>query len=90
MANYARFGELRKVLHKLCDALQAAGSEHQIEFDSLLVIVHYYATRAAMQTLSGLESHVAKLSTALLRYTNIVPADRAFYEAGKGKSPNLY
>jgi len=55
------------------NSLQSAGSEHQLEFENLLLIVHYYAMRAAMRTLNGLDGHIAKLSTALLRHTNIVP-----------------
>ena len=31
-----------------------AGSAHQLEFDNLLLIIHYYALRAAMKTLNGL------------------------------------
>lgn len=82
VVNYNRYGALRKVLHLVVNALQSAGSEHHLEFDNLLLIVHYYAMRSAMQTLSGLDGHISKISTSLLRHTNIIPADRAFYEAG--------
>ena len=59
-----------------------AGSEFQLEFDNLLLIVHYYTFRAAMKGLTGLDDQIAKISTCLLRYTEIIPADKAFYEAG--------
>ena len=59
-----------------------AGSEFQLEFDNLLLIVHYYTFRAAMKSLTGLDDQIAKISTSLLRYTEIIPADKAFYEAG--------
>ena len=59
-----------------------AGSEFQLEFDNLLLIVHYYTFRAAMKGLTGLDDQIAKISTSLLRYTEIIPADKAFYEAG--------
>ena len=58
------------------------GSEFQLEFDNLLLIVHYYTFRAAMKGLTGLDDQIAKISTSLLRYTEIIPADKAFYEAG--------
>jgi intraflagellar transport protein 172 len=59
-----------------------AGSAIHDEFDTLLVISHYYATRAASREIKALDHLVAKLSTSLLRHTDIIPADKAFYEAG--------
>ena len=59
-----------------------AGSAIHEEFDTLLVICHYYSTRAASKEVKTLEHLVAKLSTSLLRHTDIIPADKAFYEAG--------
>ena len=34
--------------------LTSSGSEHQLEFENLITIIHYYALRAAMKTLTGL------------------------------------
>lgn len=51
------------------------------EFETLLLISHYYATRAAAQANPSLAPIAAKLSVALLRHTDIVPADKAFHEA---------
>ena len=42
-----------------------AGSEFQLEFDNLLLIVHYYTFRAAMKGLTGLDDQIAKISTSL-------------------------
>lgn len=49
---------------------------------SLLLISHYYATRAACRQISSLQFLGTKISVALLRFTNIIPVDKAFYEAG--------
>ena len=48
----------------------------------MLLIAHYYAARSAAMGHKSLESVAAKLSVALLRHTEIVPADKAFFEAG--------
>ena len=59
-----------------------SGNTHHRHFETQLLISHYLATRAAFQGIDQLDTLVAKLSTSLLRYTDIVPADKAFYEAG--------
>ena len=59
-----------------------AGSLAHRDFEQHLLISHYLATRAAFQGVQQLEALVAKLSTSLLRHSDIVPADKAFYEAG--------
>ena len=52
------------------------------EFEKMLLVAHYYAARSAALGHKSLESVGTKLSVALLRYTDIIPADKAFYEAG--------
>lgn len=52
------------------------------EFDLLLTIVHYYATRSACLGQQTLENQAAKISISLLRHTDVIPVDKAFYEAG--------
>ncbi|PIK55820.1 putative intraflagellar transport protein [Apostichopus japonicus] len=82
---YKMWADLRDVLLNLCDNLAKASgvdSAQREEFDSMLMISHYYATRSACMGQESLESLVAKLSISLLRHTDIVPADKAFYEAG--------
>jgi intraflagellar transport protein 172 len=59
-----------------------AGSAVHDEFDTLLVISHYYAARCAYKEVKTLDHLVAKLSTSLLRHTDVIPADKAFFEAG--------
>jgi intraflagellar transport protein 172 len=48
----------------------------------LLTLAHFCATRCACHEVDGLESLAAKLSIALLRFTDVIPSDKAYYEAG--------
>ncbi|KAH9371348.1 hypothetical protein HPB48_007917 [Haemaphysalis longicornis] len=52
------------------------------DFSRLLLVSNYYATRSACQGQDTLAEHATKISVSLLRYTEHVPADKAFYEAG--------
>lgn len=74
-AAYANFGTLRKVLYKVVESLKQAGSEHQLEFDNLLLISHYFAIRSAMQSIGGLETHIAKVSPRLLIFITLTQRD---------------
>lgn len=51
-------------------------------FDELLWVFHYHALRAACRGVDELQPLAAKVSVALLRHADLIPADRAFYEAG--------
>lgn len=57
--------------------------ETKSHFKNLLLISHYYALRTACRQVSNLKGIGVKISVALLRYTDIIPADKAFYEAGE-------
>lgn len=47
------------------------------------MIAHYYAIRsAALAVAPQLNKIAAQISISLLRHTNVIPADKAFYEAG--------
>lgn len=59
-----------------------AESSIHTEFEILLNISHYYASRCAFNELESLKYLVSKVSSSLLRHTDIIPADKAFYEAG--------
>ena len=59
-----------------------ANSPQHEEFESMLLIAHYYAARSAAMGNKSTESIAAKLSVSLLRHTDIIPADKAFFEAG--------
>ncbi|CAG5928433.1 unnamed protein product [Menidia menidia] len=60
---------------------EANSPAHQ-EFEQMLLVGHYLASRSAAKGLEQLLSISAKLSVSLLRHTEIIPADKAFYEAG--------
>lgn len=84
-AGYSTYAGLRNMLLSLAEEMSStaeAGSLHHREFERHLVISHYLATRAAFQGVDQLKPLVAKLSTSLLRHTDILPADKAFYESG--------
>lgn len=59
-----------------------ANSPPHQEFESMLLIAHYYANRSAAMAQKSLDSIAAKLSVSLLRHTDVIPADKAFFEAG--------
>lgn len=59
----------------------ANGPDHE-EFEKHLLIAHYYATRSSAMAHKSLDSIATKLAVSLLRHTDIIPADKAFFEAG--------
>lgn len=60
-----------------------AGSLAHREFEEHLLITHYLAVRAACLGVPQLKTLASKLSVSLLRHTNILSADKAFFEAGQ-------
>ncbi|PNI28628.1 IFT172 isoform 8 [Pan troglodytes] len=82
---YHSWADLRDVLFNLCENLvksSEANSPVHEEFKTMLLIAHYYATRSAAQSVKQLETVAARLSVSLLRHTQLLPVDKAFYEAG--------
>ncbi|KAM8953335.1 intraflagellar transport protein 172 homolog [Pelodytes ibericus] len=82
---YHSWADLRDLLHNLCENLvksSEASSPCHKEFGQMLLIAHYCATRSASLCLPQLEVLAAKLCISLLRHTDLLPADKAFYEAG--------
>ena len=73
-------------LYLLQSENMAKGSESNTPaheyFDTMLLIAHYYASRSAAMGHDQLKPIAAKLAVSLLRHTDIIPADKAFYEAG--------
>uniref|UniRef100_A0A668A2T2 Intraflagellar transport protein 172 homolog n=1 Tax=Myripristis murdjan TaxID=586833 RepID=A0A668A2T2_9TELE len=83
--SYLMWADLRNVLLLLCGNLSKsaeANSPAHEEFEQMLLISHYYATRSAAKGIDQLLSVATKLSVSLLRHTELLPADKAFYEAG--------
>lgn len=77
--------DLRTFLYELVMAIRSAEQRDpnaEDRFEQLLLIAHYYATRAACREVAALHSVGIKISVALLRYTELIPVDKGFYEAG--------
>ncbi|XP_042245769.1 intraflagellar transport protein 172 homolog [Thunnus maccoyii] len=82
---YRIWADLRNFLLQLCDNVSKSAEDNSPaheDFEQMLLISHYYATRSAAKGVKQLISVTAKLSVSLLRHTELVPADKAFYEAG--------
>uniref|UniRef100_A0A1A8U1D0 Intraflagellar transport protein 172 homolog n=1 Tax=Nothobranchius furzeri TaxID=105023 RepID=A0A1A8U1D0_NOTFU len=82
---YRMWADLRNFLLQLCDNVSKsaeANSPAHEDFEQMLLISHYFATRSATKGVEQLMSISAKLSVSLLRHTDLIPADKAFYEAG--------
>ncbi|XP_076872854.1 intraflagellar transport protein 172 homolog [Brachyhypopomus gauderio] len=82
---YRMWADLRDALHLLCENLtksSEANSPAHEDFEQMLVVAHYYATRSVAKGIDQLNILAAKLSISLLRHTELIPADKAFYEAG--------
>ncbi|KAM3602576.1 uncharacterized protein V6R79_006682 [Siganus canaliculatus] len=83
--SYRMWADLRGFLLQLCENVSRsaeANSPAHEDFEQMLLIVHYCATRSAARGAEQLTGIAAKLSVSLLRHTELVPADKAFYEAG--------
>ncbi|XP_023121303.2 intraflagellar transport protein 172 homolog [Amphiprion ocellaris] len=83
--SYRMWADLRNFLLQLCENMSKsaeANSPAHEDFEQMLLIAHYYATRSAAKGVEQLISVAAKLSVSLLRHTELIPADKAFYEAG--------
>lgn len=52
------------------------------EFERFLRLLHYLIVGHLCQNVTGLEIIGAKASVSLLRYADLFPSDRAFYDAG--------
>lgn len=78
--------DLRNFLFQLTQSIKAengdANETMYDRFDQLLLIAHYYATRVACREVPALHLISVKISVAILRYTELIPVDKAFFEAG--------
>ncbi|XP_025836832.1 intraflagellar transport protein 172 homolog isoform X1 [Agrilus planipennis] len=83
--NYEIWSELRQMLHKLVENIKTGNevnSQTKSHFEELLLIVHFCALRAICKKVPSLKQIAVKISIALLRYIDVIPADKAFCEAG--------
>lgn len=78
--------DLRNFLLQLVQSIRANANDVEAtmldRFEQLLLVAHYYATRAACREVPALNLIAVKISVAILRYTEIIPVDKAFFEAG--------
>uniref|UniRef100_A0A3Q3IYM6 Intraflagellar transport protein 172 homolog n=1 Tax=Monopterus albus TaxID=43700 RepID=A0A3Q3IYM6_MONAL len=83
--SYRTWADLRNFLLQLCENMTKsaeANSPAHEDFEQMLLIAHYFATRSAAKGIEQLETVAVKLSVSLLRHTELIPVDKAFYEAG--------
>ncbi|XP_048583111.1 intraflagellar transport protein 172 homolog [Nematostella vectensis] len=83
--SYRTWADLRDVLYDVLEGISKEGDTSLPvfqEFESMLLVAHYYSNRAACQQHKSLDTLAAKLSISLLRHSDVVPCDKAFYEAG--------
>ncbi|XP_050517357.1 intraflagellar transport protein 172 homolog [Diabrotica virgifera virgifera] len=84
--SYGTWEQLRQVMFEINENLEVAinvNPETKVHFRNLLLVSHFYALRSACRQVPSLKVIAVKISTAILRYTDFIPADKAFYEAGK-------
>lgn len=79
----ALLAQARQFMYKVVSDLrrEAAGSPAQAEAERLLMALHFHTLQATAKQ-HNLAALVAQLAIAQLRFVGIVPADRAFLEAG--------
>ncbi|KAL7058247.1 hypothetical protein AAHC03_017052 [Spirometra sp. Aus1] len=84
---YTTWATLRDVLFDLNQRVVSPESPVKVQptviaiFERMLTVAHFYAIRSAL--LSARQSElVTKVTVSLLRDCDIIPADKAFYEAG--------
>lgn len=75
--------QLREMLYKLCNELRPLGADSPefVSFERMSQIAHFIALKIKCQA-EGIHRLEGRIATSLLRYTDIVPVDKAFYEAG--------
>ncbi|XP_076232501.1 intraflagellar transport protein Oseg2 [Calliopsis andreniformis] len=78
---YKHLALLRSVLLDLCNNIKSPITSKS-KFEKLLEATHYSAVRCGCRDYPTLSSIVLKVSISLLRYTDILLVDRAYYEAG--------
>ncbi|XP_064457098.1 intraflagellar transport protein 172 homolog [Ornithodoros turicata] len=80
--SYRSWAALRDVMFDLVQNLENEGRPEIKDFELLLMVSSYYATRSACLSQDTLADLATKISISLLRYTEYIPVDKAFYEAG--------
>lgn len=74
--------DLRNFLFQVVTSIknsEANNTDALDRFEQLLLISHYYATRAICRQSPALQTLGIKISLALLRYTDIIPVDKGIF-----------
>ncbi|XP_066969064.1 intraflagellar transport protein 172 homolog [Macrobrachium rosenbergii] len=81
---YRTWADLRDLLFSLVENIRQHEDTDGVleEFEQLLLLGHYLAARSAYMTTPQIEKLAAKVSVALVRHSDVLPADKVFYEAG--------
>ncbi|CAH8637155.1 unnamed protein product [Heterobilharzia americana] len=84
---YSTWSTLRDILFDLNQNLKQVKTDIQPEiikiFERMLLVIHYYAMRSALlSSQQDVKEIVTQISVSLLRHSDILPADKVFYEAG--------
>ncbi|KAL3991031.1 WD domain G-beta repeat family protein [Acanthocheilonema viteae] len=79
---YGRWATLRNVLLMVCDGMNS--KEMKELLNRYLEIAHYGALRSAILEYSGTEIELiaAQITISFIRYSDIMQADKVFYDAG--------
>ncbi|XP_008560724.1 intraflagellar transport protein 172 homolog [Microplitis demolitor] len=80
-SRYTRLSQLRTFLLGLTKQIEGSSASEE-KFGRLLQATHYSAVKCACQLFPNLANLVTKTSVSLLRYTDVLLADRCYYEAG--------
>ncbi len=83
--NYKEWSKLQQVLYNLTNNFAKSPEKDTHDhktFRKLFLIAHYNTMRCSCANNEQLDVIAAKLSISLLRHSDIIPADKAFYEAG--------
>lgn len=78
---YNRLSHLRNFLHGLTKQIEGSASSEE-KFGRLLQAAHYSAIKNACQSFPTLAQLTVKTSISLLRFSDILLADRCYYDAG--------
>lgn len=76
--------DLRSFLFQIVQAIKDSNSVDAMldHFEQLLLIAHYYVVRSVCREVASLNFIAVKISVALLRYTDLIPVDKGYFEAG--------
>ena len=83
---FSEWNKLKDILYNLINNLAKSPEKDTHDhksFQKCFLIAHYNTMRCSCAGNDQLDVIAAKLSISLLRYTDIIPADKAFYEAGR-------